>query len=230
MLAIPTRRATTAPTSGPRFFATGIAPLDALLGDGFAHHAVTEPSGASDDVSILSLDPFVPPLAALVLAWSLVPLAPFPDPADVFMQALFLATISSTTSFSVLPTLPHGLSTSVPIAPHAWPLSAVHQLLALISSSSTTTTTTAAVRAIRAVTATLLPPTVDDLVHWCTTISPSSPVLTPLIRVAASANDVVTACAARPSAAAWVAASLMPTVAVPEGPVHAAVNAACGGS
>ncbi|KNE63275.1 hypothetical protein AMAG_08417 [Allomyces macrogynus ATCC 38327] len=46
------------------------------------------------------LDPFAPPLAALVLAWSLVPLAPFPDPADVF-----LATISSTASFPVLATL-----------------------------------------------------------------------------------------------------------------------------
>ncbi|KAJ3361859.1 hypothetical protein GGF32_006887 [Allomyces javanicus] len=173
------------------------------------------------------LHPFVPPLAALLLAWSLVPLAPFPDPTEVFIQALFLATISSTTALPVLATLPPGLPTS-PLAPTTWTLPAVHKLLALISRSSSPTTTAAA-RAIRAVTSTLPPPPVDDLVHWCTTLSPSSPVLlTPPIRVAASAADLVATCAARPRAAAWIAASLVPTVAVAEGPVRAALHACAG--
>ncbi|KNE72542.1 hypothetical protein AMAG_16986 [Allomyces macrogynus ATCC 38327] len=172
------------------------------------------------------LNPFVPPLAALVLAWSLVPLAPFPDPTDVFMQALLLATISSTTAFPVLTTLPCGLTTS-PIAPNAWPLPALHKLLASVSRSSGNNTATA--RAIRAVTTNLPPPTVDDAVYWCTTSSPSSSVLlTPPIRVAGSAADLVATCVAQPHAAVWIAASLVPTVTVTEGPVRAALNAFAG--
>ncbi|KAJ3370193.1 hypothetical protein GGF31_004250 [Allomyces arbusculus] len=171
------------------------------------------------------LDPFVSPLTALVLAWSLAPLAPFPDPTEVFVQALFLTTITSTTSFPVLATLPCGLSTS-PIAPNAWPLLALHKLLICVSRSGKSAPTAA--RAIRAVTANLPPPTVDDAVFWCTTLSPSPVLLMPPIRVAGSAADLVATCAGQPRAAAWIAASLVPTVAVTEGPVRAALNAVAG--